>query len=50
MSFRKTQSVEKAEVLSPAEHAEIENQLHKIGKTSAQELTPEQRKTALPSE
>lgn len=44
MSFRKTQSVEKVEVVSPKGHDEIKSELNKLGKTSATQLTDEERK------
>lgn len=43
MGFRKFQSVEHTEVLSKAEHKRVESHLHKLSKTSATELTEEER-------
>lgn len=50
MGFTKYQSVEDAAkpvVESPEEHRRIQSELNKLGKTSAQELTPEEREAAL---
>jgi glutathione synthase/RimK-type ligase-like ATP-grasp enzyme len=47
MAFRKYQSVEKAEVLPPKEQHKISSNLHKLGKTSAQDLSDEEREAAL---
>ncbi len=47
MSLRKYQSVEKTEVLSPSEQAKVSANLHKLGKTSAVDLTDEERRKAL---
>jgi hypothetical protein len=47
MVMTKYQSVEKAEVLTPDEHRRIEAGLHRLGKTSAQDLTEEQRQQVL---
>lgn len=44
MAMRKFQSVEKTVVLSPEEQAQISANLHTIGKTSAQNLSEEERK------
>lgn len=41
--FRKYQKVEQADVVSPQGHDVIEDELHKIGKTSAASLTPHER-------
>lgn len=43
MGFTKTQSVEKAEVLTPDEHRRIEENLHRMGKTSAKDLSDSER-------
>lgn len=48
--FTKTQSVEKAEVLSPEEHRAIEAKLHRLGKVNAQNLTDDERSQVLSSE
>lgn len=45
----KYQSVEKAEVVSPAEEARINEGLRRIGKTSAKDLTEAERKSLLTS-
>jgi len=50
MGFTKFQSVDKAEVVSREGHAKIEDELHKLGKTSAKTLTPEERIAALKPE
>lgn len=47
MSLRKYQSVEKATVVSPQESSQISENLHKLGKTSARDLTDEERAKAL---
>jgi hypothetical protein len=47
MGFRKFQSVEKTEVLPPSEQQKISENLHKIGKTSAKDLSEEERRKAL---
>jgi hypothetical protein len=49
MSFTKTQSVEKAEVLTPDEHQRISKGLHKLGKVSMQNLSEAERKLLLDS-
>lgn len=41
--FRKYQSVEKAEVLSKDDHERVEKHLHSLNKTSATQLTEEER-------
>lgn len=41
--MRKYTKAEKAEVVSPEAHKAVENQLHSIGKTSAQNLTDKER-------
>lgn len=43
VSMRKFQSVEKAEVLSPKGQDKVAEALHKLGKTSARDLTDEER-------
>lgn len=40
----KYQSIEKAEVVSPEGHAVIQDELKKLGKTSAKNLSPDERK------
>lgn len=45
--MRKYQSVEKAEVLPPREQQQISANLHSIGKTSAKDLSEEERRKAL---
>lgn len=47
MSLRKYQKVESTQVASPKEHAQIESNLHRLGKTSAVDLTEEERKSSL---
>lgn len=50
MGMRKYQSAEKAQVLSPQEQTKVSENLHKLGKTSARDLSDEERaalKTAL---
>lgn len=47
MALRKYQSVEKAEVLTPTDQTKISENLHKLGKTSAVDLTDEERKVVL---
>lgn len=42
--MKKYQKVEKTEVVSPEGHDRIEEELHKIGKTSAVSLTPFERR------
>jgi hypothetical protein len=49
MGFTKTQSVEKAEVLTPDEHQHISKGLRKLGKTSVQDLSEAERKRLLDS-
>lgn len=41
--MRKFTRSEKTEVLSPEAHKKIEDELHKLGKTSAQGLSKEER-------
>jgi tRNA G37 N-methylase TrmD len=43
MAFRKYQKVERQEVLSEGDHKRVESHLHKLGKTSAADLTDEER-------
>lgn len=43
MAFRKYQKVEKVETLSEDDHRKVESALHKMGKTSATDLTDEER-------
>lgn len=50
MAFTKIQSVEKSEVLSPDEHRRIQSGLHKLGKTSAKDLTESERTQVLKPE
>lgn len=45
--MRKYQSVEKADVLPPKEQQAISNSLAKLGKSSARDLSDEERRTAL---
>jgi hypothetical protein len=47
MAMRKYQSVEKTEVLPPKEQQAISSGLHAIGKTSARDLSEEERRRAL---
>jgi len=49
MAFTKTQSVEKAEVLTPDEHQRISKGLRKLGKVSVQDLTEAERRRLLDS-
>lgn len=49
MSLRKYMSVEKVEVLPPNEQRKIASNLKSLGKTSASELTGEERRKALDS-
>lgn len=44
MAFRKTQSVEKSELVTPEQHNVIANTLRKEGAASVTELDDEQRK------
>lgn len=46
MGFRKFQSVEKSSVLSSDELEKVSKNLHKLGKTSAKDLTDEERAVA----
>lgn len=45
--MRKYQSVEKVTVLPPSEQKQISENLHKVGKTSAVDLTEEERRKTL---
>lgn len=45
--MRKYQSVEAVKVLSESEQDQITENLHALGKTSARELTDEERRNAL---
>lgn len=45
MAFRKTNRVEKIEVLSPAQHEAVGNALHAMGKTSASELSESEKES-----
>lgn len=47
MALTKYQSVEKTEVLPPVEQKQISDNLHSIGKTSAKNLSEEERKKLL---
>lgn len=47
MGLRKYQSVEKTEVLPPSEQQKISQNLHSLGKTSAKNLSEEERRKAL---
>ena len=47
MAFTKYQKVERADLATPEAHAQIEENLHRIGKTSARGLTEEERRQAL---
>ncbi len=47
MAMRKYQTVEKADVLPPKEQQAISNSLHKLGKSSARDLSEEERKSLL---
>lgn len=47
MGMRKYQSVERAEVLPPKEQQKISENLHSVGKTSAKNLSEEERKKLL---
>lgn len=47
MALRKYQSTEKVEVLPVDEQTKISENLHKVGKTSAVNLTDEERASAL---
>lgn len=43
MGFRKHTQAEKIEVLSPEEHKQVQEELHFLGKTSARDLSEEDR-------
>jgi len=43
MAIRKYQRVEKEEILSPDQHQQVGDQLHRLGKTSATELNADER-------
>lgn len=43
MSFRKFQSVEKTDVVSPEDHQRISKEMHRVGKTSMRELDENER-------
>ena len=47
MSLRKFQSVEDAKVVEERESQKITAELHRLGKTSATELTDSERKSVL---
>ena len=47
MAMRKYQSVEKTEVLAPSAQKAISTGLHSIGKTSARDLSEEERRKVL---
>lgn len=47
MSFRKYQKVESATVASPSEHRKIGAAIEQTGKSSVQEMTPDEKR-ALP--
>lgn len=49
MGITKYQSVEHAEVLSEEEHARIAKGLRRLGKTSVQDLSEDERKRLLDS-
>jgi len=49
MAITKYADAEGAQVLTPKEHEQIETRLHRLGKTSARDLTDEQREQVLPS-
>ena len=49
MSLRKFQSVEQARVLEEQESQKIAAELHRMGKTSAADLSDTERKSALDS-
>ena len=48
MAMTKYADVEDAKVLSPQEHDQIESNLHRVGKTSARDLTDNERSKVLP--
>lgn len=45
MGFRKFTGVEKSEILSPDQHRAVEDELHRLGKTSAKDLSVEERES-----
>lgn len=45
MGFSKYTGVEKAEILSPRQHEVISDELRRMGKTSATDLSPDERET-----
>lgn len=47
MGFTKYQKAESAQVLPPEEQKAISDNLHSLGKTSARDLSEEERKIAL---
>ena len=47
--MKKYTKAESAQVLSPAQHKEVEKELKKLGKSSAAELTDEEREQVLDS-
>lgn len=49
MGFTKTQSVEKAEVLTSDEHQRISQGLRKLGKVNMQDLSEDERRRVLDS-
>jgi hypothetical protein len=48
MAITKYADAEGAQVLSPKEHNQIESKLHGLGKTSARDLTDDERAKVLP--
>lgn len=47
MGFKKYQKVEKSDVLSPQEHDQLQENLKKVGKTSARDLNDDERRQVL---
>lgn len=47
MGFKKYQKVEQSDVLSPQEHDQIQENLKKVGKTSARDLDEQERQQVL---
>lgn len=45
MTMQKFTQAEQAEVLTPEEHKNVEEGLHSLGKTSARDLSDEERKS-----
>lgn len=45
MGFTKFMSVEASEVVTPEGHEAISDELNKLGKTSARDLSPEERES-----